>query len=126
MCIRDRSRRRAVLTALRTGKQVAIGFNAAQSNQIVDMRMCPLLLPELADLIAPIRNLLTMIAQQRRPVKVKLQMLDQGVELILEGVKAEGLEAAMALQDFAGAHKLARFAIDQGDGLEILLSLIHI
>ncbi|MGH6695074.1 class I SAM-dependent RNA methyltransferase [Sphingopyxis sp.] len=114
------SRRRAVLTALRTGKQVAIGFNAAQSNQIVDMRMCPLLLPELFALIAPVRELLVMIAQPRRPVKVKLQMLDQGVELILEGVKAEGLDAAMALQDFAGAHKLARFAIDQGDGLEIL------
>ncbi|WP_432770384.1 MAG: class I SAM-dependent RNA methyltransferase [Sphingopyxis sp.] len=114
------SRRRAALTALRTGKQVAIGFNAAQSNQIVDMRMCPLLRPELFALIAPVRELLTTIAQQRRPVKVKLQMLDQGVELILEGVKAEGLDAAMALQDFAGTHGLARFAIDQGDGLEIL------
>jgi 23S rRNA (uracil1939-C5)-methyltransferase len=114
------SRRRAALTALRTGKQVAIGFNAAQSNQIVDMRMCPLLLPELFALIEPVRELLVMIAQPRRPVKVKLQMLDQGVELILEGVKAEGLDAAMALQDFAGAHRLARFAIDQGDGLEIL------
>ncbi len=114
------SRRRAALTALRAGKQVAIGFNAAQSNQIVDMRQCPLLMPELFALIAPVRELLTMIAQQRRPVKVKMQMLDQGVELILEGVKAEGLDAAMALQDFAGTHRLARFAIDQGDGLEIL------
>ncbi|UNU42235.1 class I SAM-dependent RNA methyltransferase [Sphingopyxis sp. YF1] len=114
------SRRRAALTALRSGKQVAIGFNAAQSNQIVDMRMCPLLLPELFALVAPVRELLGLIAPQRRPVKVKLQMLDQGVELILEGVKAEGLDAAMALQDFAGAHRLARFAIDQGDGLETL------
>lgn len=114
------SRRRAVLTALRTGKQVAVGFNAAQSNQIVDMRQCPLLMPELFALIAPVRELLVLIAQPRRPVKIKLQMLDQGVELILEGVKAEGLDAAMALQDFAGAHRLARFAIDQGDGLEIL------
>lgn len=114
------SRRRAALTALRTGKQVAIGFNAAQSNQIVDMRQCPLLLPELFALIAPLRELLTEIAQPRRPVKVKLQMLDQGVEVILEGVKAEGLDAAMALQDFAGTHKLARFAVDQGYGLETL------
>ncbi len=114
------SRRRAVLTVIKAGKQVAIGFNAAQSNQIVDMRECPLLAPELFALIAPIRNLLGLIAPQRRPVKVKLQRLDQGVELILEGVKAEGLDAAMALQDFAGAHALARFAIDQGDGLEIL------
>lgn len=114
------SRRRAALTALRTGKQVAIGFNAAHSNQIVDMRQCPLLLPELFALIAPLRALLTTIAQQKRPVKVKLQMLDQGVEVVLEGVKAEGLDAAMALQDFAGTHKLARFAIDQGQGLETL------
>lgn len=114
------SRRRAVLTALRTGKQVAIGFNAAQSNQIVDMRMCPLLLPELFALVAPVCELLTLIAPQRRPVKVKMQMLDQGVELVLEGVKAEGLDAAMALQDFAGANKLARFVIDQGDGPETL------
>lgn len=114
------SRRRAALTALRTGRQVAIGFNAAQSNQIVDMRMCPLLLPELFALVEPVRELLGLIAPQRRPVKVKLQMLDQGVELVLEGVKAEGLDAAMALQDFAGAHRLARFVIDQGDGPEVL------
>ncbi|MBU0824458.1 MAG: class I SAM-dependent RNA methyltransferase, partial [Alphaproteobacteria bacterium] len=114
------SRRRAALTALRTGKQVAIGFNAAQSNQIVDMRQCPLLLPELFALIASLRELLATIAQQKRPVKVKLQMLDQGVEVVLEGVKAGDLEAAMALQDFAGTHKLARFAVDQGHGLETL------
>jgi len=112
------SRRRATLTALRTGRQVALGFNAAQSNQIVDMRMCPLLLPELFALVAPIRTLLETIAPQRRPVKVKLQMLDQGVEVVLEGVKAEGLDGAMALQDFAGEHRLARLEIDQGDGLE--------
>ncbi|OWR01456.1 class I SAM-dependent RNA methyltransferase [Sphingopyxis witflariensis] len=112
------SRRRAVLTALKMGKQITIGFNAAQTNQIVDMRECPLLLPELFALIAPLRTLLAVIAPQKRPVKVKLQMLDQGVEVILEGVKAEGLDAAMGLQDFAGGHKLARLAIDQGDGLE--------
>lgn len=114
------SRRRAALSALKAGKQIALGFNAAQSNQIVDMRMCPLLLPDLFALVAPVRALLDIIAPQRRPVKVKLQMLDQGAELILEGAKADGLDAAMALQDFAGEHRLARLAVDQGDGLETL------
>ncbi|PKP98412.1 MAG: RNA methyltransferase [Alphaproteobacteria bacterium HGW-Alphaproteobacteria-13] len=114
------SRRRAALTALRAGKHVALGFNAAQSNQIVDMRQCPLLRPDLFALIAPVRDLLAAIAPQRRPVKVKLQALDQGAEVVLEGVRAEGLDAAMALQDFAGAHALARLAIDQGDGLETI------
>src|SRR3546814_19762759 len=78
------SRRRAVLTALRTGKQVAIGFNAAQSNQIVDMRMCPLLLPELFALIEPVRELLVMIATPTRPVKVKLTRADQGSAHLFE------------------------------------------
>lgn len=114
------SRRRAALTALKIGKQIALGFNAAQSNQIVDMRQCPLLMPELFALVAPVRDLLAAIAPQRRPVKVKLQMLDQGIELVLEGVRAEGLDAAMALQDFAGDNRLARFAVDQGDGLETI------
>lgn len=114
------SRRRAALTALRAGKHVALGFNAAQSNQIVDMRQCPLLSPALFALIAPLRDLLAGIAPQRRPVKVKLQLLDQGAEVVLEGVRAEGLDAAMALQDFAGAHALARLAIDQGEGLETI------
>lgn len=114
------SRRRATLTALKIGRQVALGFNAAQSNQVVDMRMCPLLMPDLFALVAPIRSLLDLIAPQRRPVKIKLQMLDQGIEVILEGVKAEGLDAAMALQDFASNHALARLAIDQGDGLETM------
>lgn len=114
------SRRRASLTALKSGKQVAIGFNAEKSNQIVDMRMCPLLAPELFALIAPLSQLLDKIAPQRRPVKVKLQLVDQGAEVILEGVKAEGLDAAMGLQDFAADHRLARLAIDQGDGLEVV------
>lgn len=112
------SRRRAALTALKAGKQVVLGFNAAQSNQIVDMRQCPLLLPDLFALVQPVRRLLESIAPQRRPVKVKLQRLDQGTEVVLEGVRAEGLDAAMALQDFAGEHSLARLAIDQGEGLE--------
>ncbi|SKB56226.1 class I SAM-dependent RNA methyltransferase [Sphingopyxis flava] len=114
------SRRRAALTALRTGQQIAVGFNAAQSNQIIDMRECPLLMPALFALIAPVRKLLGLIAPQRRFLKIKLQMLDQGVELVLEGVRAEGLDAAMALQDFASANRLARLAIDQGDGLETI------
>src|SRR3546814_16447057 len=84
------------------------------------MRECPLLRPDLFALVAPIRALLGTIAPQRRPVKVKLQMLDQGAEVVLEGVRAEGLDAAMALQDFAGEHALARLAIDQGEGLATL------
>lgn len=112
----EQSRRRADLRAMRMGGSLVIGFNAANSNKIVDMRMCPLLRPELFALIAPLRTLLSPMLRDRRIADIGLQLLDQGVEVVLTGVVAEGLAAAEALQDFASKHALARLVIDSGDG----------
>ena len=49
-----RSRRRASLRALKLGRGVALGFNAAKSTQIVDLRECHILAPELFALLAPL------------------------------------------------------------------------
>lgn len=112
------SRRRAALTAMATGKRAVIGFNAAGSNQIADMQQCPLLDPALYALIKPLRALVGTHGKQRRAIKVLLQRLDQGVEVVIDGMADDGLRTAMALQDFAGAHQLARLVVDQGDGLQ--------
>ena len=50
-----RTRRRATLRALKVGKSAVVGFNAAKSHHIVDMRECHILRPELFALIAPLR-----------------------------------------------------------------------
>lgn len=114
------ARRRAALSAMVTGGRVQLGFNAAGSNQITDLHECPLLLPELAALFQPLRALLLAHGRQRRPTRVMLQRLDQGVELLLDGFAQDGLTAALALQDFAADHKLARLVVDRGDGPETL------
>ena len=114
------TRRRAALSALVTGGRVQLGFNAAGSNQIADLNECPLLLPELAALFAPLRRLLGRHGRQRRPIRILLQRLDQGMELVLDGLTDDGLAAAMALQDFAAEHRLARLVVDRGDGPETL------
>ena len=103
-----------------TGKRAMLGFNAAGSNQISDMRECALLLPELAALIAPLRTLVAVHGRQRRPIRIQLQRLDQGTEVVVEGLADDGLAVAMALQDFAADHGLARLVVDRGDGLETL------
>jgi 23S rRNA (uracil1939-C5)-methyltransferase len=112
------SRRRAALTAMVTGGRVQLGFNAAGSNQIADMRECPLLLPEMVALLAPLRALLLKQGRQRRPIRVMMQRLDQGVELVFDGLAADNLGSALALQDFAADHRLARLVVDRGDGPE--------
>jgi 23S rRNA (uracil1939-C5)-methyltransferase len=113
-----RTRRRATLRALKLGKGVALGFNGAKSNQIVDMRECHVLAPELFALVAPLRGLLATMLRPKRTAEVQLTLVDQGVDVALAGVEAEGLAVAEALTAFCEANKLARLTVDEGLGPE--------
>ena len=115
-----KSRRRASLRALKVGQGAVIGFNAAKSNRIVDMRECHILRPELFDLVGPLRHLVVTFMQARRAVELQLTLADQGIDLTLKGVEPEGFEAMEALTAFCERHRLARLAIDQGLGPETL------
>ena len=114
------SRRRATLRAMRVGQGAVLGFNAARSHRIVDMRECHILRPELFALVMPLRSLLAGFLEPRRQAEVQLTLLDQGVDLLFKGITAEGLRAMEALATFAGEQRLARMSIDQGLGAETL------
>jgi len=101
-----RSRRRAALKAAGG----SVGFNAAASHRIVDMRECHVLRPELFALVAPLRRLL------KARAGATMTLADQGVDLLLEGISADGLEAAEGMIAFARDQKLARLALDDGFG----------
>ena len=114
-----KSRRRATLRALRAGSRVVIGFNAERSTNIVDMRECHVLRPELFALVDPLRKLLAVMLKPRRTAQVQLTQTDQGVDVALAGVEAEGLAAAEALTAFCEAHRLARLSLDEGHGPDV-------
>ena len=114
------SRRRASLRALRVGSGVVVGFNAAKSHHIVDMQENHILRPELLALVQPLRGLLPRLLQPKRAAEVQMTLIDQGVDLLLKGVRAEGLAALEALTAFAMDHGLARLSVDQGLGPEAL------
>jgi 23S rRNA (uracil1939-C5)-methyltransferase len=115
------SRRRASLRAERRpgkGGQPLLGFNAQASHSIVDMRECYILRPELFALVAPLRGLLGALSFRGGRPAVSMTLADQGVDLQLEGVEAEGLAGAEALADFAALHRLARLSLDDGYGAQ--------
>jgi 23S rRNA (uracil1939-C5)-methyltransferase len=112
------SRRRASLRALRLARGAAIGFNAARSHQVVDMRECQILRPELFALIAPLRGLLGKLLRPRRPGEIQLALTDQGVDVTLKGAGVEGLAAIETLTGFCTEHQVARLSLDQGLGAE--------
>jgi 23S rRNA (uracil1939-C5)-methyltransferase len=105
-----RSRRRASLRAERRGKQVRLGFNAERSHHIVDMRECFILRPELFALVEPLRRVMGDMLGPRGDGGIRFTLTDQGADILLEKVEAEGLAATEALTSFAEAHGLARLA----------------
>ena len=113
-----RTRRRASLRASRAGGQVLIGFNAAKSHDIVDMRECHVLDPRLFALVAPLRKLLASMMAKRASAEIQLTLTDQGVDVALKGVAVEGLDAVDELTAFCERHALARLTIDEGYGPE--------
>jgi 23S rRNA (uracil1939-C5)-methyltransferase len=113
-----RTRRRATLRAIKVGRGTAIGFNAAASNRVVDMRECHILAPELFALVQPLRNLLAGLIPPKRTAEIHLALIDQGVDVLLKGVVPEGLAAAEGMTAFADQHRLARLSIDEGYGAE--------
>lgn len=112
------SRRRAAFRVARFGKKTALGFSSEGSHRIVDLSMCAVLHPALFKLVEPLRALLGPLVGERRAAHVKLSQADQGVDVLIEGVEAEGLQAAEALSEFAATHKLARLSIDDGYGVQ--------
>ena len=114
-----RTRRRASLRAAREGRRIIIGFAESGSHKLIDLTMCEILDPRLFALIEPIRALLPLVLPDKRAAHVRMSITDQGIDLLLEGVRVQGLSADEALRDFAAAWELARLTIDEGDGLQV-------
>jgi len=114
------SRRRASFRALKTAQGVLLGFNAAKSHRIVDMRENYILRPELLELLQPLRSLLGTLLPHKHPAEVQMTLLDQGVDLLLKGVEPKDFEAMEALTSFAAEQRLARLSVDQGVGPETI------
>ncbi|OCC23149.1 RNA methyltransferase [Croceicoccus estronivorus] len=113
------SRRRATLHVINGGGRPLIGIREQGSHRIVDLKECPILVPDLFALVMPLRALLA-----RRKGKyggdISLTLTDQGADIGIKGLAFEGLAETEALLDFAKEHDLARLTLDQGYGPETM------
>jgi 23S rRNA (uracil1939-C5)-methyltransferase len=129
------SRRRASLRAESSQGRVVIGYREAKSHRLVELAECPVLRPELVAVLGPLRKLLIRLGQaQVQPKKgkakgkpgkrahakmaadIELTLLDQGVDLGIKGLSAEGLTLTETLLEFAREQGLARLTLDAGYG----------
>jgi len=113
-----RTRRRAALQAEMREGRVRIGFSENASHAIVDLLECHVLTPKLFAILAPLRKLLATWLKKGRRARLHLTEADQGVDLLIEGIEAEGLAAAEAITAFAQANGVARLSVNSGLGPE--------
>src|SRR4029078_13206944 len=105
------SRRRAALKAVKVVQGAGLCFNAEKSHQVVDMRECHILRPELFALVEPLRELLAPMLQPKRIVEVPLTLIDAEADVLLKGIHARRLNEIERLTDFAMKHDLARLSV---------------
>ncbi|MEM6266536.1 MAG: class I SAM-dependent RNA methyltransferase [Pseudomonadota bacterium] len=113
------SRRRATLHALKRRKGTLVGFHEARTHRIIDAVECTVLRPELANLLAPLRELVANHGG-KGPIDLQLTLCDQGVEVNLKNLPLAGLSATEDVIAFAQSSKLARLTLDQGFGSETM------
>jgi 23S rRNA (uracil1939-C5)-methyltransferase len=72
--------------------------------------------PELFALLKPLRSLLEPRLNRARQVQIKLAMVDQGVDVLIENWIANDLDTHETLSEFAKTYGLARLSLDEGYG----------
>lgn len=112
------SRIRVSLRAAKLGGQFKIGFSAAGSHRIIDLKQCDIMHPALFALIEPLRHLLKSLARRKYDMNIDMTLADQGVDLLISNYEPEGLEERERLSSFAQLHGVARLSVDSGFGPE--------
>jgi 23S rRNA (uracil1939-C5)-methyltransferase len=105
------SRRRIRMSAVKTAQGLVMGFNAARSGVIQNVDACPLLIPELQALIAPVRALIDTLLPGGGRADVAMSVPRPGVKDVLIETDAEfDLEAREAIVAAAERFDIARIA----------------
>ncbi len=110
------ARRRVAVRSAWVGTQFQLGFSTEKSHRIIDLRQCDVMAPELFALIDPLRKFLNPLIERRRDVQIKLAVVDQGIDVMIENWVARNLSDHEALSEFAQKHALARLSLDEGYG----------
>ncbi len=96
---------------------VAVGFHPRNSNDILDLRECHVLRPELLALVAPLRALLRRLPALGKEGSALLNLLDSGPDLLLRTDRELDAAGRRLIATFAASLGLPRVAWARGDGL---------
>lgn len=116
------SRRRATFAIRRRRDDAIVGFNERHSHRVVDLAACPVVLPDIAALIAPLRAWAESALRPGDRAAAHAAMTDSGIDLSIDTTARLGGAGRDALVDLLARENLARVARahNRQEGAEIL------
>ena len=116
------SRRRATFAIRRRRGDAIVGFNERHSHRVVDLRACPVVLPEIAALIEPLRGWAETVLKAGDRADAHVALTDSGLDLTIRTAARLGGAGRDALVDLLAREDLARVARahPKQDGAEVL------
>jgi 23S rRNA (uracil1939-C5)-methyltransferase len=112
--------RRRVRFAFRRGMRGILGFNRRESRLVLNVTECPVVRPEIAALLGPLRALCLALPMLGDGADVQATLLDTGLDLLIVPDRAAepDLAARERLAAFADAQDLCRLSWQTGDEAE--------
>lgn len=106
------TRRRATLAFAMSGSTAEVGFRAARSRAIVDLRECLVLAPSLVALIQSFRDLLPSLLRKDRQGELRLTECDNGIDIALDLPRNPEPALLSVLAEWARQNNVARIVIN--------------
>ena len=98
-------------------RRLEMGFRRALSNDLIDQKVCPVLLPELERLILPLKPFLNSLQSKMDLGHIELIYADQGVVVLLRHLKALSGTDLELIKLFSEQHQLNFFTQDSSHAL---------
>ena len=110
--VSSHTRRRATLAFAIRGATAEIGFRAARSHAIVDLRECLVLAPALVSLILSFRDLLPSLLRNGEQGELGLTRCDNGIDVALNLVRRVKPELPQILADWGQRNNVIRIVVN--------------
>jgi 23S rRNA (uracil1939-C5)-methyltransferase len=102
-------RRRARLSINLVKGELLIGFRQSESNQIINIDHCPVLVEQLDELLRPLQSCLRQIKQKKSLGHIELISVDSGIILVLRHIMPMAEQDSLLLKQFAEVHNISLY-----------------
>lgn len=113
------SRRRAVLTAQRTGGRLRLGFHGRRSHERVAIDECPVLEPAIMALLPALEELVVLTVRDADDARITVTLTQTGPDVLVEGKPARATPRQLQrIAEIGTRAALARITVDGSPILE--------